>query len=109
MRQERWDRLQPHPTDMPILNDVGVAAYSREVIADALAAEQMTMTSLLTGEAFGPPPRATAAASSSGGWPGHRRPPPRMHFFNPVRRAEPRGGFLCMAAARLPAATRASA
>jgi 8-oxo-dGTP diphosphatase len=60
VRQERWDRLEPHPTDMPILNDVGVAAYSREMIADRLAAEQITMTSLLTGEAFGPLPRAVA-------------------------------------------------
>ena len=25
--EERWDRLEPHPTDMPILNDAGAAAY----------------------------------------------------------------------------------
>jgi 8-oxo-dGTP diphosphatase len=60
VRQERWDGLEPHPTDMPILNDAGVAAYPRELIAGHLAAEQITMTSLLTGEAFGSPPRAVA-------------------------------------------------
>ena len=60
VRQQRWDRLQPHPTDMPILNDADVAAYPREMIANRLAAEQITMTSLLTGETFGPTPRATA-------------------------------------------------
>ena len=54
VRQERWDRLEPHPTDMPILNDAGAAAYPREVIADRLAREQIAMASLLTGEAFGP-------------------------------------------------------
>lgn len=27
VRQERWDRLEPHPTDMPILNDAGAANY----------------------------------------------------------------------------------
>jgi 8-oxo-dGTP diphosphatase len=52
VRQERWDRLEPHPTDMPILNDAGVAAYPREVIAGLLAREQIAMASLLTGEAF---------------------------------------------------------
>jgi ADP-ribose pyrophosphatase YjhB (NUDIX family) len=60
VRQERWDQLEPHPTDMPILNDAGVAVYPRELIVGQLAAEQITMTSLLTGEAFGPPPRAVA-------------------------------------------------
>jgi len=54
VRQERWDRLEPHPTDMPILNDAGAAAYPRELIADRLAREQIAMSSLLTGEAFGP-------------------------------------------------------
>jgi ADP-ribose pyrophosphatase YjhB (NUDIX family) len=52
VRQERWDRVEPHPTDMPILNDAGVAAYPRELIASGLAREQITMTSLLTGESF---------------------------------------------------------
>ena len=53
VHQERWDRLEPHPTDMPILNDAGAAAYPWELIADRLAREQIAMTSLLTGEAFG--------------------------------------------------------
>jgi 8-oxo-dGTP diphosphatase len=56
VRQERWDRLEPHPTDMPILNDAGVAAYPRELIAERLACERITMTGLLTGEAFGSVP-----------------------------------------------------
>jgi hypothetical protein len=38
---------------MPILNDAGAAAYPRELITERLAREQITMTSLLTGEAFG--------------------------------------------------------
>jgi 8-oxo-dGTP diphosphatase len=53
VRQERWDRLEPHPTDMPILNDAGSAAYPRELIEDRLAAQNITMTSLLTGAAYG--------------------------------------------------------
>ena len=61
MRQERWDRLEPHPTDMPILNDAGAAAYPRELIAERLAREQIVMTSLLTGQSFGQPPRVTPA------------------------------------------------
>ena len=59
VRQERWDRLELHPTDMPILNDAGAAAYPRELIDDRLAGEQITMTSLLTGQSFGQPPRVT--------------------------------------------------
>jgi ADP-ribose pyrophosphatase YjhB (NUDIX family) len=46
-------RLEPHPTDMPILNDAGAAAYPRDLIAARLTREHITMTSLLTGEAFG--------------------------------------------------------
>jgi hypothetical protein len=38
---------------MPILNEAGAAAYPRDLIAGRLAREQITMTSLLTGEAFG--------------------------------------------------------
>lgn len=60
VRQERWDRLEPHPTDMPILNDAGVAGYRREAIAGRLAREQITMASLLTGEAFSPQACAVA-------------------------------------------------
>ena len=61
VRQERWDRLEPHPTDMPILNDAGAAAYPRELIAARLAREQIAMTSLLTGQSFGQPPQVTPA------------------------------------------------
>ena len=53
VRQERWDRLEPHPTDMPILNDAGAAAYSHELITERLACERVSMTSLLTGQSFG--------------------------------------------------------
>ena len=53
VRQERWDRLEPHPTDMPILNDAGAAAYPGELIAGRLARERIAMTNLLTGETFG--------------------------------------------------------
>jgi hypothetical protein len=38
---------------MPILNDAGAAAYPRDLIAARLTREHITMTSLLTGEAFG--------------------------------------------------------
>jgi 8-oxo-dGTP diphosphatase len=62
VRQERWDRLEPHPTDMPILNDAGAAAYPRELIADRLAAERISMTSLLTGEVYGSFPDAVPAS-----------------------------------------------
>jgi 8-oxo-dGTP diphosphatase len=58
--RQRWDRLEPHPTDMPILNDAGAAAYPRELIYDRLDREQIAMTNLLTGEAIGPLPRAVA-------------------------------------------------
>ena len=60
VRQERWDRLEPHPTDMPILNDAGAAAYPRELIAGLLGREQISMTSLLTGQSFGQPDVAPA-------------------------------------------------
>ena len=59
--QARWDELEPHPTDMPILNDAGAAAYPREMIADRLAREQIAMSSLLTGEAFGSLPGVVTA------------------------------------------------
>jgi 8-oxo-dGTP diphosphatase len=61
VRQERRDRLEPHPADMPILNEAGAAAYPRELIADRLAREQIAMASLLTGETFGPLPGVVAA------------------------------------------------
>jgi len=52
VRQERWDRLEPHPTDMPILNEAGAAAYPGELIAGRLDRERIAMTNLLTGETF---------------------------------------------------------
>jgi hypothetical protein len=52
--QERWHQLERDPTDMPILNDAGAAAYPWELIADRLAREQIVMSSLLTGDAFRP-------------------------------------------------------
>ncbi len=55
VRQERWDRIGPHPTDMPILNDAGAAAYPRELITERLGCERISMTSLLTGQSFGQP------------------------------------------------------
>ena len=60
VRQERWDRLEPHPTDMPILNDAGASAYPRELIAGLLGREQISMTSPLTGQSFGQPDVAPA-------------------------------------------------
>lgn len=53
IRQERWDRLEPHPTDMPILNDAGVADYPRGLIQDQLARHKAAMTNLLTGAVYG--------------------------------------------------------
>lgn len=60
VRQERWDRLEPHPTDMPILNDAGLAAYPQGLIEDRLAAAGISMTNLLTEESFGPAARPAA-------------------------------------------------
>lgn len=65
VRQERGDRLEPHPTDMPILNDAGAAAYPRELIADRLAREHITMTNLLTGQSSGSSPHPVTASRSS--------------------------------------------
>ncbi len=70
VRQERWDRLEPHPTDMPILNDAGAAAYPRELIAGRLERKQITMTSLLTGHSFGQPHRRPVGAAHWSGSPG---------------------------------------
>lgn len=57
VRQERWEWLEPHPTDMPILNEAGVAAYPPELIAGRLAREHITMASVLTGAAYSSAPR----------------------------------------------------
>lgn len=53
VRQARWDELEPHPTDLPILNDAGAAAYPRELIDARLAEEGIAMTNLLNGTAYG--------------------------------------------------------
>jgi hypothetical protein len=45
---------------MPILNDAGASAYPRELIAGLLGREQISMTSLLTGQSFGQPDVAPA-------------------------------------------------
>jgi 8-oxo-dGTP diphosphatase len=54
--QARWDELEPHPTDMPILNDAGVSAYPRELIEDRMTRDGIRMTNVLTGETFGRTP-----------------------------------------------------
>jgi 8-oxo-dGTP diphosphatase len=61
VRQARWDEVEPHPTDMPILNDAGAAAYPRELIEDRMAREGICMANVLTGEVFG---HAMAGAAS---------------------------------------------
>jgi hypothetical protein len=59
--QARWDAVEPHPTDMPILNDAGAAAYPRELIEDRMTREGIVMANVLTGETFG---RATVGAAT---------------------------------------------
>jgi ADP-ribose pyrophosphatase YjhB (NUDIX family) len=53
VRQEHWDRIEPHPTDMLILNDAGCAAYPRLLIENRLAAARIRMANLLTEESYG--------------------------------------------------------
>lgn len=53
IKQMAWDAVEPHPTDMPILNDAGAAAYPRDLIEDRMAREGIIMTNLLNGEVFG--------------------------------------------------------
>jgi 8-oxo-dGTP diphosphatase len=53
VRQARWDELEPHPTDMPILNDAGAAAYPHGLIEERLARAGICMANVLTGEVFG--------------------------------------------------------
>jgi len=55
--QARWDELEPHPTDMPILNEAGAAAYPQELIENRMTRDRICMTNLLTGETFGSVPR----------------------------------------------------
>jgi 8-oxo-dGTP diphosphatase len=44
VRQARWDELRPHPTDMRILNDAGVADYPRAEVEAELARDGIVMT-----------------------------------------------------------------
>jgi 8-oxo-dGTP diphosphatase len=53
VQQVPWTAVEPHPTDMPILNDAGAAAYPRDLVEDRMRRERITMTNLLTGEVFG--------------------------------------------------------
>lgn len=49
VRQMRWSELRPHPTDMQILNDAGVADYPQADVDAELAGAGITMTRHLTG------------------------------------------------------------
>lgn len=60
VRQARWDALEPHPTDMPILNDAGIAAYPSLFVDERLTGEGITMVNTLTGQTYG---RRVAAAA----------------------------------------------
>ncbi|MEV5747117.1 NUDIX domain-containing protein [Actinoallomurus sp. NPDC052308] len=53
VQQVPWNAVEPHPTDMPILNDAGAAAYARELIDDRMRRAGIVMTNLLNGETFG--------------------------------------------------------
>jgi len=44
VRQARWDELRPHPTDMRILNDAGVAEYPEVEVEAELARDGIVMT-----------------------------------------------------------------
>jgi 8-oxo-dGTP diphosphatase len=53
VQQAPWTAVEPHPTDMPILNDADAAGYPRDLIEDRMCRERITMTNLLNGEVFG--------------------------------------------------------
>ncbi|MCO5973602.1 NUDIX hydrolase [Actinoallomurus soli] len=53
VRQVPWTAVEPHPTDMPILNDAGAADYAGELIEDRMRGQGIVMTNLLSGEVFG--------------------------------------------------------
>src|ERR1700693_2837071 len=57
-RTRRFGVLRPNAL---VCVPSGAAAYPRELIAARLAREQIAMSSLLTGEAFGPQPAAMSA------------------------------------------------
>lgn len=44
VRQMRWSEVRPHPTDMQILNDVGVADYPQADVDAELASAGIVMT-----------------------------------------------------------------
>ncbi len=44
VRQARWNEMRPHPTDMRILNDAGVAGYPEADVDAGLARDGITMT-----------------------------------------------------------------
>ncbi|MGH3925210.1 MAG: hypothetical protein ACRDTT_20510 [Pseudonocardiaceae bacterium] len=44
VRQTRWSEIRPHPTDMQILNDAGVADYPQADIDAELAGAGIVMT-----------------------------------------------------------------
>lgn len=56
VQQVPWNAVEPHPTDMPILNEAGAASYPRELIEDRLQRHGITMTNVLNGSCFGPEP-----------------------------------------------------
>ncbi|WP_433177346.1 NUDIX hydrolase [Actinoallomurus sp. CA-150999] len=53
VQQMPWSAVEPHPTDMPILNDAGAAAYDPELIENRMRREGIVMTNLLNGAIFG--------------------------------------------------------
>ncbi|MBO0748277.1 MAG: NUDIX domain-containing protein [Acidimicrobiaceae bacterium] len=53
IQQAPWQAIEPHPTDMPILNDADAADYPAALIEEQMRRERITMTNLLNGEVFG--------------------------------------------------------
>lgn len=53
VRQVAWTEVDPHPTDMPILNDAGVGAYPRALIEERMRSAGIVMTNLLSGDVYG--------------------------------------------------------
>jgi 8-oxo-dGTP diphosphatase len=53
VQQLPWAEIEPHPTDMPILNDAGAAAYTRDLIEDRMRREGIAMTNLMNQDMFG--------------------------------------------------------
>lgn len=53
IQQVPWHAVEPHPTDMPILNDADAANYPAALIEEQMRHERITMTNLLNGQVFG--------------------------------------------------------